>query len=175
MTKTKLYNLREHRFIADVDGNVDIKMDNCIIVELNSDMDIKAALRAYNDMLTAKDIVSKRLESELNRRSALAAANNEGMPHGTETSDPVYKKVLLLLQQEAIIKKLECDKWRLENDILVVDIMLDRLKPEERVIIDYYYIKGYNWSKIAGIVHYNRRQCIRKRDSALQKMQLLLQ
>jgi DNA-directed RNA polymerase specialized sigma subunit len=174
MRKTKLYNLIEQRFVADVDGNLDVKRDNCIPVVLNSNMDIKATLRAYNDMLTAKDIISKRLEEELNRRSALAAANNDGLPHGTETSDPVYKKVLLLLQQDAPIKKLECDKWRLENDILVIDIMLDQLKLEEREIIDYYYIKGYNWNKIAAIMHYCRAQCLRKRDMALKKMEALL-
>jgi DNA-directed RNA polymerase specialized sigma24 family protein len=174
MIKTKLYNLIERRFIADVSGNLNVKMDNCIIIELDSGMDIKATLRAYNDMLTAKDIIGKRLEEELNRRSALAAANNDGMPHGTETSDPVYKKVLLLLQQDAPIKKLECDKWRLENDILVIDIMLDQLTTEEKTIMEYYYIKGYNWSKIAGMVHYSRAECFRKRDSALQKMELLL-
>jgi DNA-directed RNA polymerase specialized sigma subunit len=174
MRKTKLYNLKERRFIANISGNLNIKMDNCIIIELNSSMDIKATLRAYNDMLIAKDIISKRLEEELNRRSALAAANNDGLPHGTETSDPVYKKILLLLRQDAPIKKLECDKWRLENDILVIDIMLDQLKLEEREIIDYYYIKGYNWNKIAGMIHYSRMECSRKRDSALQKMEALL-
>jgi len=175
MTKTKLYNLKEQYFAADISGNLDVKMDNCIMVEIDSNMDIKATLRAYNDMLTAKDIISKRLESELNRRSALAAANNDGMPHGTETSDPVYKKVLLLLQQDATIKKLECDLSRVQNDILVIDIMLDGLTPEEKTIVEYYYIKGYNWSKISVMVHYSRRACIDKRDSALQKMQLLLQ
>jgi DNA-directed RNA polymerase specialized sigma subunit len=174
MIKTKLYNVKERHFAANIDGNLDVKMDNCVIIELDRDMDIKATLRAYNDMLTAKDIIGHKLEAELNRRSALAAANNDGMPHGTETSDPVYKKVLLLLQQDATIKKLECDKWRLENDILVIEIMLGQLSAEEKIIMEYYYIKGYNWSKIAGMVHYSRRACIDKRDSALQKMRLIL-
>jgi DNA-directed RNA polymerase specialized sigma subunit len=174
MTKIKLYNIKERRFMADIDGSLDVKMDNCIIIELNSNMDIKATLRAYNDMLTAKDIISHKLEAELNRRSALAAANNDGLPHGTETSDPVYKKILLLLQQDAPIKKLECDKWRLENDILVIDIMLDQLTTDEKTIVEYYYIKGYNWSKIAAIMHYCRAQCLRKRDTALKKMEALL-
>jgi len=174
MTKIKLYNLTERKFVANVDGNLNAKMDNCIMVELDSDMDIKATLRAYNDMLTAKDIISHKLESELNQRTALQAANNDGMPHGTETSDPVYKKVLLLLQQDAMIKKLECDLCRVKNDLLVINIMFDQLVPEEKTITEYYYIKGYNWSKIAGMVHYSRAECFRKRDSALQKMQLFL-
>jgi len=175
MIKTKLYNLIERRFMADIDGNLNVKMDNCIMVELDSGMDIKATLRAYNDMLTAKNIISKRLEEELNRRSALAAANNDGMPHGTGTSDPVLKKVQKLLDQDATIKKLKCDLSRVQNDILVIDIMLDQLTAEEKTIVEYYYIKGYNWSKIAGMVHYSRAECFRKRDSALQKMQLLIQ
>lgn len=174
MRKTKLYNLIEQRFVADIDGNLDVKKDNCIPVELNSNMDIKATLRAYNDMLTAKDIISKRLEEELNRRSALAAANNDGLPHSSETGDPVEHKAELLLQQDAPIKKLKCDLSRVQNDILVIDIMLDQLKPEEREIVDYYYIKGYNWNKIAVIMHYCRAQCLRKRDTALKKMEALL-
>lgn len=175
MIKTKLYNYKERKFVAEVFGVLNVKTDSYIMVELDSNMDIEATLRAYNDMRSAKDLVTKRLESELNQRSSLQAANNEGMPHGTETSDPVYKKVLLLLQQDATIKKLECDKWRLENDILVIDIMLDGLTYEEKTIVEYYYIRGYNWDKITGIVHYSRMECSRKRDSALKKMALLLQ
>jgi DNA-directed RNA polymerase specialized sigma subunit len=174
MRKTKLYNLIEQRFVADVDGNLDVKRDNCIPVVLNSNMDIKATLRAYNDMLIAKDIISKRLEEELNRRSALAAANNDGLPHSSETGDPVERKAELLLRQDAPIKKLKCDLSRIQNDIMVIDIMLDQLKLEEREIIDYYYIKGYNWNKIAAIMHYCRAQCLRKRDTALKKMEALL-
>jgi len=175
MTKTKLYNLKERRFVANISGNLDAKMDNCIIVELDSNMDIKATLRAYNNMQNAKDITSHKLEAELNRRSALAAANNDGLPHGTETSDPVYKKVQKLLDQDAPIKKLKYDKWRLENDILVIDIMLDLLTPEERTIVEYYYMRpNYKWRDITKIAYMSDRDCRYKRDSALKKMQEFL-
>jgi len=169
MKKTKLYNIKERRILGTINGHLEqfVKLDNCIVVEFNSEMDIKATLKNYYYMKQKRKETIKRLEFELNQRTALRAANS-GIPH--MMGDPVGRKVELLLQQDALINKLKADKWRLENDILVCEILLDRLMPEERQIIHYYYIQGKCWREVAEIMHCSRRGCIRKRKRAIEKM-----
>lgn len=175
MIKTKLYNTKERRILGTIEGHLEqfVKLENCVIVEFDSDMDIKAALKNYYYMRRARENISRQLEAELNQRTALQAANFE-LPHGAG-NDPVERKVELLLQQDATIKKLKADKWRLENDLIVCDILLDQLTPEERKVIDCYYIKPrYTWIKTAEMIYISERSCRRKRDAALEKMQEFL-
>jgi RNA polymerase sigma factor (sigma-70 family) len=169
MKKTKLYNTKERRILGTISGHLEqfVKLDNCVVVEFDSGMDIEAALRNYYYMQKEREKTIRKLESELNRRTAIQAANG-GIPHSG--TDPVGRRVELLLQQDALINKLKADKWRLENDILVCEILLDQLTPEERRIIDYYYIQGKYWREVAGIMRCSRRGCIRKRKRAIEKM-----
>lgn len=69
---------------------------------------------------------------------------------------------------EAIEKMREYDRMR-EMVGVAISLLGDA---EERAVMEAYYIHGYNWDKIARLVHADRSTVIRRRDRAVEKLPL---
>ncbi|MCT4543280.1 MAG: hypothetical protein N4A63_07045 [Vallitalea sp.] len=59
----------------------------------------------------------------------------------------------------------------LQNTINNIDNALNLLDGDERIVLQKYYINNLSWVAITQQVHISRRQCIRIRDDAIDKMQ----
>lgn len=59
---------------------------------------------------------------------------------------------------------------QLKQLTIQVDRMLDRLDPEERMIITARYLRGISWDAMEFHVHYSRRQSIRIHNQAIERL-----
>ncbi|WP_113673739.1 hypothetical protein [Vallitalea guaymasensis] len=78
--------------------------------------------------------------------------------------------------ENSILKKddIQARIYKLESIINKIDISLQALKSDERLVIKMFYIDDMSWVAISIAVHVCERQCQRVRDSAIDTMQSLI-
>jgi len=104
----------------------------------------------------------------------------DGMPHGTDTSDPTGETVLCIQQNlveilEELLKSSEHVKTMTIDALQFkrkVDAQYMELEPEERRVIESRYVHGLEWNQVARKSCYCRTQCINISNKFIQSLTL---
>lgn len=95
--------------------------------------------------------------------------NNDGMPHGSSQND-LSSYVAVLQEREEELYREGVSQVQSYKDIA---FRISRLEDQdERDVLFYRYIKGYDWWKIAQIMDYSERWIYELHGRALKKMEI---
>lgn len=143
-------------------------------------MDVKRYLEQYRDA----DMKAKRLRREYEQEKSQideisSPLGSDGMPHGTNISDPSGNKAIHLADKrlkyiDAVIDAIEI-RQRIFDKII-------NLEAEECDVLYFKYIeyisaktgKPKTWEEVADEVHYSRRTVFAIRDKAFKKLKCAL-
>lgn len=114
----------------------------------------------------------KRIESELEEIRSMKqypSVNNDGMPHGSNSSD-LSGYAALLDEKE---RELERERYLRVKSYTEISNQINLLENEtERDLLHYRYIKGMAWWKIAEELECSEREVYRKHGKALNNLKL---
>jgi len=95
--------------------------------------------------------------------------NNDGMPHGSSQNDLSSYAAVLQEREEELYRE-GVSQVQSYKDIA---FRISRLEDQdERDVLFYRYIKGYDWWKIAQIMDYSERWIYELHGRALKKMEI---
>ena len=95
--------------------------------------------------------------------------NNDGMPHGSSQNDLSSYAAVLQEREEELYRE-GVSQVQSYKDIA---FRISRLEEQdERDVLFYRYIKGYDWWKIAQIMDYSERWIYELHGRALKKMEI---
>lgn len=95
----------------------------------------------------------------------------DGMPHNPGVSDQTANRALNMEGFEADqIKEINGYIISLESLATAIFTELKMLPYYEKMVVYRFYLDGWGWVKVAFALQYGERQCIRFRDSALEKL-----
>lgn len=124
-------------------------------------------MRGLNKIYYIK-IEIEQIENEIKNLPIISSPQYTGMPHGTGVSNPIES---FYLKREKLIEKLDKKKDQLQDEIIRIESIIDRIEDAEvRAIARYRYIDNMKWEDIAQQVHYDRTVCYRKLKNYLNKM-----
>ena len=95
--------------------------------------------------------------------------NNDGMPHGSSQNDLSSYAAVLQEREEELYRE-GVSQVQSYKDIAFRISRLD--DQDERDVLFYMYIKGYDWWKIAQIMDYSERWIYELHGRALKKMEI---
>lgn len=139
--------------------------------------------------MTARDQLKKRLKSyraiqqerqhlleEIKRVEAtldgLKAPSWDGMPRGSDVSDPVLQAVE---QYDTLLCRHRAQEAALAATLVEVETLIASLdSPTERDLLRYRYIDGLNWEAVCVAINYGWRQTHNLHSAALGKLLDLL-
>lgn len=104
----------------------------------------------------------KYLEEEICSFPALEF--KEKVQSSISVGSDVEKDALKIIEEK---EKLEIRIRQSKRKIAKIDKSLAELKPEQRDVLIYFYIKQYSWTKIADIMNYSERTVRERRRIAL--------
>lgn len=128
---------------------------------------VKQRLNSYRHLqMERRQLLDKivRLETRL---TAASAQNLDGMPHGSGKSDALANGVVALADLREVYRAKEVELTQALTDI---EILIDGLKPVERLIARYRYIDGLQWEKICVKINYSWRQTHRIHSDMIEKL-----
>ncbi len=113
-----------------------------------------------------------RIDSELEEIRTMKcnpSVNNDGMPHGNNSSD--LSDYMTLIDEKE--RKLQKEKYLRIKSYTEINKRIDLLKnEEERDLLYYRYIKGWAWWKVAEKLECPEREVYRKHGKALKNFRL---
>lgn len=128
----------------------------------------KTYLRAYRKH--GKRI--KRIESEIEEIRSMKmypSSNNDGMPHGSNQSDMSSYAAVLQEKEEELYKE-GVKQVQTYKDIAY---RINKLENEnERDVMFYRYIKGYDFWEIAKLMDYSENWILKMHGKALEKIKI---
>lgn len=128
----------------------------------------KTYLRAYRKH--GKRI--KRIESEIEEIRSMKmypSSNNDGMPHGSNQSDMSSYAAVLQEKEEKLYKE-GVKQVQTYKDIAY---RINKLENEnERDVMFYRYIKGYDFWEIAKLMDYSENWILKMHGKALEKIKI---
>ena len=143
-------------------------------------MDVKRYLEQYRDA----DLKAKRLRREYDEEKAKideisSPLGSDGMPHGTNISDPSGNKAIHLADKR--LKYIDAEIDAIEIRQRIFDRII-KLEAEECDVLYAKYIdyksvktgKPKTWDEVADEVHYSRRAVFTIRDKAFKKLKCAL-
>ena len=114
----------------------------------------------------------KRIEAEIDEIRSMKmypSMNNDGMPHGSSQNDLSSYAAVLQEREEELYRE-GVSQVQSYKDIA---FRISRLEDQdERDVLFYRYIKGYDWWKIAQIMDYSERWIYELHGRALKKMEI---
>jgi hypothetical protein len=124
---------------------------------------VEQLLIEYSDIDRKINSLNKEAEKIEARIEELKAAAWSGMPHGSETSDPVFRIVQPIVDihndHVKIIKKRIEDLY--EQKEYTWELVNSKLEPIQAQIVINRYFNELEWEKICRKVNYSRRQAAR--------------
>ena len=130
-------------------------------------LDIKRQLNSYREL----DAERRQLLDELKRLEILMDApggsNWDGMPHGTDVSNPVERMVIkhVTLEQHYLAKLAEIVKAQ-----EAIENLIEGLEPTERCLARFRYINGLRWEDVCEKMAYSWMQTHRIHGRLLDKL-----
>ena len=120
------------------------------------------------------EILIKMQETKMlreNTENTLKSAFLDGMPKVKQLTDQVYKAVQKVVDEyDVYLRYYKSEIEELNRKEIAMHEALKVLEPHEYNIIQYRYIKGYDWRNVILKVHYNRSRCFEIRDMSLEKL-----
>ena len=114
----------------------------------------------------------KRIEAEIDEIRSMKmypSMNNDGMPHGSNQNDLSSYAAVLQEREEELYRE-GVSQVQSYKDIA---FRISRLEDQdERDVLFYRYIKGYDWWKIAQIMDYSERWIYELHGRALKKIEI---
>lgn len=114
----------------------------------------------------------KRIEAEIDEIRSMRmypSMNNDGMPHGSSQNDLSSYAAVLQEREEELYRE-GVSQVQSYKDIA---FRISRLEDQdERDVLFYRYIKGYDWWKIAQIMDYSERWIYELHRRALKKIEI---
>jgi DNA-directed RNA polymerase specialized sigma subunit len=141
--------------------------------------DLKRMLNEYLDISLKINEIHRKIKDERfkkeNIEDALQAAVNDGMPHGTGTSDPVLGRVIRavdiyrenIVDLVSSIEELELKRRTIGEALRP---LMNKLNSNESKVINFRYSTGLNWREIDKQFYYAEDTCKRIHWTALKKM-----
>lgn len=137
-------------------------------------MDIKQMLKEYTTYTDRIRELNARINDALAHKidyDTLKAQQIDGMPRGTDISDPTYETLVKAIEKyDKKIRRMAEELNQLLNNREMVDKGLKALTWKEYRLIELHYFVGLTWERVAVEMNYNWRWCIRLHDRALEKM-----
>lgn len=196
MRRPRLYDLESKQFkddlisdiMKDENGGVWYKShdekgakyqrnNDWVVVWIDDDMDdekLKSLLKDYKLIDQNIEQAQEELIQARKTEDSLKAAYSDGMPHGSNTSDPTYKAAVNILEEGYLIRFYACKVANLKNKKLLVEIMLDSLNETERAIIKEKYIYGGTWDNVSKKANYSKTPTRIKAEAAFRKIKALI-
>lgn len=135
-------------------------------------LDIKKVLHEYPYI---EDEI-KKLNNKLNwivhnKYDIKVTSSNSIMPKGNMVADPIYQTVeRIIIKYDKEIHEIEKEIEMLLDQHRMIEIELKRLDIDECQVIEHRYFKRLGWEELSRKLHYSKRQCHRKHDTALKQL-----
>lgn len=126
-------------------------------------------LQSYRELKLKIANLKQKREEYRERYDALQGIDYSGIRvSGGVRKDKMVETAIAWADIDLLVKNKEVECEKLFWDI---SAKLDRLQPNERKVLELYYIKGYNIEKVASIMCYCTRQVLRHKMEGLQNYQ----
>lgn len=128
----------------------------------------KYELREYRDLVEEEDIYKKKVDELRSTMESIKAQQITGMPKGNSVDDMMTENLILL--EEAELKYAIALNKVLKASHRILSAIESLKDAKERLVIEFRYIEGYTWPKIAEKIKYSEAQTHRIHASALQNL-----
>jgi DNA-directed RNA polymerase specialized sigma subunit len=141
-------------------------------------MDLKKMLSEYTTYDNRIEKLNKKINDAMTHKidcDTLKARQIDGMPHGTQLSNPTLEAVQKIIDKwDSDIRKMAEEVNRLIDCKAAVDKGLNALTWKEYRLIELRYIIGLTWERVAAEANYGVQHCHRLHRQALEKMRKAL-
>ncbi len=139
---------------------------------------LKQMLFEYTTYGNRIEKLNKKINDALQHKidcDTLKARQIDGMPHGTQLSNPTLEAVQKIIDKwDSDIRKMAVEVNRLIDNKAAVDKALNALTWKEYRLIELRYIIGLTWERVAAEANYGVQHCHRLHRQALEKMRKAL-
>lgn len=115
-------------------------------------MEAKSFLQQYATIMTKIQVIEEELADLREARSSIAI-KLDGMPRGSNLSDPTARLAIQLADLEAELIEMQSRSWTIRMQIL--DVIGTLENPDHMKVLHLRYIKRKRWWQIAGTMHYS--------------------
>lgn len=129
--------------------------------------ELKKKLHSYTDLAAEREQISLELEKVEAIMEGPKGTNWDGMPHGSNTSDPIVSVVALHISLQ---KRYKAKLAELAAAQAWIEDMIDSLEPMERKLFRHRYIEGLTWEEVCVAIGYSWRQTHNIHGAALDKI-----
>lgn len=128
---------------------------------------LKARLAEYRDKALERRLLERELKDLEAQAGSLGSPNMDGMPRGSNTSDPTAREAVGSVTLQTLYR----DRLALIiTEQTEVEQLIECLPIRERILMRLRYIKGRGWDEICELMAYSWTHVHRIHSSALNKL-----
>lgn len=129
--------------------------------------DIKRRLNSYRDLEDERCQILDELHRLETLMAAPSGSNWDGMPRGSDVSNPVENMAHRHIKLEQLYRTKLADLTAAQKDI---EHLVEGLEPTERCLARFRYINGLRWEDVCDKMNYSWRQTHRIHGRLLDKL-----